>query len=170
MQGYYDDIAQICLNGHIVNGAFQLRSQDNKEFCPACGEKTITKCPQCKDSIQGSRFKHRSHFEQGWGEEEDYIINPCRLPSYCYKCGKPFPWTEGKIQTAIQIFAEFGGLDGEEKKTIEDDIRNISRDVPQGELSAMRIRKIWGKYGKIAYNVIMEFASKTAAEILKHPE
>jgi hypothetical protein len=34
----------------------------------------------------------------------------------------------------------------------------------------MRIKRIWQKYGKIAYNVIMEFASKTAAEILKHPQ
>ena len=98
------------------------------------------------------------------------IVGSCWLPAYCHKCGKPFPWTENKIQTAIQIFAEFGGLDNEEKKTIENDIRNISRDIPQGELAAMRIKKIWQKYGKIAYNVIMEFVSKTAAEILKHPE
>jgi len=161
MPGY--DIAQICLNGHIVNGAFRVRPQDNKDFCPKCGEKTITQCPLCENPIQGSPC------EQGWRGEVN-IVGSCRLPAYCHKCGKSFPWTESKIQTAIQMFAEFGGLDEGEKKTIEDDIKNISRDIPQGELSAMRIRKIWQKYGRIAYNVIMEFASKTAAEILKHPE
>jgi hypothetical protein len=66
--------------------------------------------------------------------------------------------------TAIQMFAEFGDLDEEENKTIEQDIRNIARDIPQAELSAMRIKKIWKHCGKIAYSVLMEFASKTAAE------
>jgi len=90
-------------------------------------------------------------------------------PAYCLKCGKPYPWTENKIKTAIQIFTEFGNLDKTERKTIEDDIKNIAKDVPQAELSAMRIKRIWEKYGRVAYNVIMEFASKTAAEILKNP-
>ena len=96
-------------------------------------------------------------------------MSSCSIPSYCHKCGKPFPWTENRILTAIQLFSEFGNLDEDEKKTIENDIKNIARDIPQSELSAMRIKAIWKKYGKIAYNIVMEFASKTAAEILKHP-
>ena len=71
--------------------------------------------------------------------------------------------------TAIQIFAEFGDLSEEEKETIEQDIANVAKDIPQAELSAMRIKRIWEKYERIAYNVIMEFASKTAAEVLKKP-
>ncbi len=50
---------------------------------------------------------------------------------------KPYPWTENKILTAIQIFAEFGNLDDAEKKPIEQDIKNIAEDAPQAELSAM---------------------------------
>jgi hypothetical protein len=92
---------------------------------------------------------------------------PADVPSYCLNCGKPYPWTENKIVAAIQIFAEFGDLDEDEKKTIEQDINNIAKDIPQAELSAMRIKRIWEKYSPVAYNVIMEFASKTAAEILK---
>ena len=158
MEGCYD-VAQICLNGHVINHSAETRPQHNRDFCPTCGEKTITKCPSCNNSIQGNYYvKGVSGFAGIY-----------TLPAWCHRCGKPFPWTENKIQTAIQIFAEFGGLNEEEKKTIEDDIKNIARDVPQGELAAMRIKKIWEKYGKIAYNVIMEFASKTAAEILKHP-
>jgi hypothetical protein len=87
----------------------------------------------------------------------------------CRNCGKPYPWTESKIVTAIQIFTEFGNLDEEEKKTIEQDINNIAKDIPQAELSAMRIKQIWQKYGKVAYEVIMEFASRTAAKVLKNP-
>jgi len=99
--------------------------------------------------------------------------SPCEsltvAPAYCLSCGKPYPWTESKILTAIQIFAEFGKLDEEEKKTIKQDINNIAKDIPQSELSAMRIKRMWEKYGKIAYAVIMDFVSKTAAEILKNP-
>ncbi len=155
------DIAQVCLNGHIRNGAINLRPENNEEYCAQCGEKTITQCPQCSVEIKGAMFT------------EGYRGRPqiCRYldaaPAYCLSCGKPYPWTENKIVTAIQMFAEFGNLNEEEKGTIEQDINNIAKDIPQAELSAMRIKQIWGKYGKIAYNVIMEFASKTAAEVLK---
>jgi hypothetical protein len=155
MQGNYD-IAQICMNGHVINSSSK-GCHHNEEFCSSCGEKIITECPSCRVSIRGDYHSKLT-------------VRLADAPAFCHNCGKAYPWTENKIQTAIQIFAEFGGLDDGEKKTIEDDIRNISRDIPQAELSAMRIRKIWQKYGKIAYNVIMEFASKTAAEILKHPQ
>ena len=69
--------------------------------------------------------------------------------------------------TAIQILAEFGDLGDEEKKTIEQDINNIAKDMPQAKLSAMRIKPICKKVGKVAYDAVMEFASKTAAEIIK---
>ncbi len=81
---------------------------------------------------------------------------------------KPYPWTENKILTAIQIFAEFGNLDDAEKETIEQDIKNIAEDAPQAELSAMRIKRLWEKYSPVARGIIMELASKTIAEILKN--
>jgi hypothetical protein len=160
------DVAQICLNGHVVNIFATKDPAHNRKFCPDCGERTVLECPSCRVHIKGYYYVGGDSWLTG---ERDKLNRSHRVPQYCHNCGKAYPWTENRIQTAIQIFAEFGGLDDEEKKTIEDDIRNIARDVPQGELSAMRIKKIWQKYGKIAYNVIMEFASKTAAEILKNP-
>ncbi len=91
------------------------------------------------------------------------------VPSYCRNCGKSYPWTESKIVTAIQILTEFGNLDEKEKETIKQDINNIARDVPQAELSAMRIRQIWKKCSMAGYEIIMEFASRTAAKVLKNP-
>jgi hypothetical protein len=158
MIGHYDN-AQICLNGHVINESCEEYPERNRDFCPSCGEKTVTKCPSCNTSIPGNYYLH------GFSG----AVLPYTLPAYCCKCGKPYPWTESRIQTAIQIFAEFGDLDENEKKTIEGDIKNVAKDNPKAELSAMRIKKLWQKYGRIAYNVIMEFASKTAAEILKNP-
>lgn len=67
---------------------------------------------------------------------------------------------------AIQTFAELG-IDENEKSTIDEDMHNIAKDIPQAKPSAMRIKRICDKYGPVAYNVVMEFVSKTAAEILK---
>ncbi|GAH33867.1 unnamed protein product [marine sediment metagenome] len=156
MSGNYD-VQQVCENGHQINDSCKQYPEHCQKFCDKCGAQTITTCLHCNTEIRG------------------YFIVPgvygggADVPSHCHNCGKPYPWTKNKIMTAIQIFAEFGNLDDEEKKNIEKDINNIAKDIPQSELSAMRIKRIWEKYGRIAYNVIMEFTSKTASEILKNP-
>ncbi len=158
----YYDVQQVCENGHIRNDTIKFRPEANEEYCTLCGKKTITQCPKCSTNIRGAMLTVNPRGRRP---------SPCEsltvAPAYCLSCGKPYPWTENKILTAIQIFAEFGDLDKDEKKTIEQDINNIAKDIPQTELSAMRIKRIWEKYSPVAYNVIMEFASKTAAEILK---
>jgi hypothetical protein len=169
MSGNYD-IQQVCENGHQITDCYNIRPEKQKKFCQECGAATIIACPSCGEEIQGAQIEIR----QSWadarrGHSKKFSGLPVGVPSYCGKCGKPYPWTENKIVAAIQIFAEFGNLDEEEKKTIKQDINNIAKDIPQSELSAMRIKRMWEKYGKIAYAVIMDFASKTAAEILKNP-
>ena len=155
MSGYYD-VQQVCENGHQINECCKEMPEICQNFCDKCGAKTITKCLHCDTEIRG------------------YYIDPgiiggggSEVPLHCHNCGKSYPWTENRIMSAIQIFAEFGNLDEQEMKEVEKDIKNIAKDIPQAELSAMRIKRIWGKCGSVAYNVIMEFASKTAAEILK---
>lgn len=157
MSSYYD-VAQVCLNGHLINDCAKRYSEHNVEFCPKCGEKTTIVCPLCNAHIRGDY-----HVDGVIG------ASSFEMPSYCHNCGKAYPWTENKVQTAIEMFLELGDLDDIEKKTIEQDINNIARDIPQSELSALRIKKIWKRCGTIAYNVIMEFATKTSAEILKNP-
>jgi hypothetical protein len=152
---------QVCENGHKITGQYSITSQDQQKFCRKCGANTIIACPNCDEKIQGDRFeRRRSRLE---------LVESPDVPSYCPNCGKPFPWTQKRIQTAIQIFAEFGDLEEEEKKTIEQDVENIAKDVPEAELSAMRIKRIWEKYGPICRELILELTSRTAAHILKGP-
>ena len=155
MSGNYD-VQQVCENGHQITSTYKTNPQCGRNYCDKCGTKTITKCLNCNVEIRGY-----------YSVPGVINLHKTPVPSYCHDCGKPYPWTKSKIVTAIQIFAEFGDLSEEEKETIEQDIANVAKDIPQAELSAMRIKRIWEKYGKIAYNVIMEFASKTAAEVLK---
>ena len=156
------DVQQVCENGHQITGCYSIRELERQKFCKKCGAPTIIACPNCNKEIQGDRI------------EEDFrgYRNPVEsavVPSYCPNCGKPYPWTESKIVTAIQILTEFGKLDEKEKETIEQDIKNIARDIPQAELSAMRIKRIWEKCSRAGYEIIMEFASRTAAKVLKNP-
>ena len=161
------DIQQVCENGHQITGCYKgdkladiLNGKKKPmEFCQKCGAATMVACSSCDNEIQGDKLK------DNYGTWD--TIKRATVPSYCRNCGKPYPWTDNKIVTAIQMFAEFGNLDEEEKETIEQDINNIAKDIPQSELSAMRIKRLWDKYSPIARNLIMEFASKTAAEILK---
>lgn len=158
------DVMQVCENGHKITGCFDTKPERRKDFCDRCGEKTITACPNCDKEIQGDRLKEL--YDGSW--LQDKRVN---TPSYCPNCGEPYPWTTRKRrkEESIQAFIESGKLDEEEKKTVGEDIENISKNIPDTEPSAIRIKKIWKKYGPIAYEAIMEFASRTAAKILKGP-
>lgn len=52
MVGY--DVAQICENGHIVNGASLYYKERNEKHCSKCGAHTITACPACSSSMGNS--------------------------------------------------------------------------------------------------------------------
>lgn len=159
MNGY--DIAQVCMNGHVITKYAGTMPEFNKTYCPDCGEKTITACPHCNMQIQG--YYHTPGVICIGPSEEK------RPPAFCHQCGKPFPWTDRNIEAAIDLFIESGKLNEAELEQTKQDIRNIARDIPQAEPSAMRIKKRLKFCGIVAYNVIMEFASKTAAQILKNP-
>jgi len=167
MSGNYD-VQQVCENGHQITGCYNFCPDERKKFCQECGAATIIACPTCNEKIQGVRIEvSQSWVDAGRGGSKMFPGRPVDVPSYCSKCGNPYPWTENKIVAAVQIFAEFGDIDEEEKRTIEQDIKNIAKDIPQTKPSAMRIKRILEKCGKVAYDVIIELASKTAAEILK---
>ncbi|MGC2424493.1 MAG: DUF2321 domain-containing protein [Nitrospirota bacterium] len=153
-EGY--DIAQICLDGHIINDATQSFPEINKKFCNKCGEETIDSCPSCKNPIQG-----RYH---GGGSEE-YIP-----PSYCHNCGAAFPWIESKIKAAIELSIEDGNLNEEESKNLEESINNIVKDTPRTQVAASRFKKIMTKIGTSTAEgiktIIVDIVSETAKKII----
>jgi len=157
------DIQQVCENGHQISCCYNIRPEEQKKFCPECGAPTITACLKCNLAIQGAIIES---YESWDGRHTMRPVSRPKVPSYCSNCGEPYPWTQKKIQTAIQIFAEFGDLNEKEQETIEQDIKNIAKDLPEAELSARRIKRIWDRGKSISYEAIMEFASRTAAKIL----
>ncbi len=78
----YIDTQQVCLNGHQITDAINDSPEMKRDYCPTCGEKTITVCPQCKKPIPGHHFY-----------DDVYCAGLEEIPSHCPSCGKPFPWT-----------------------------------------------------------------------------
>lgn len=155
------DVLQVCENGHKTTGRYSTRHGERQKFCDKCGAKTITACAKCHQDIQGDQTKEIGVVR---------ITNErAAIPLYCTNCGEPYPWTQKKITAAIQNLVEFGELSEAEKKTIEQDVENIAKDAPEAELSARRIKRIWERGKNVGYEIIMEFASRTAAKILKSP-
>jgi hypothetical protein len=84
------DIAQICLNGHLITTSINYQSELNKEYCNICGAKTLTKCIYCDAPIKGQYWITKISFVKN--EPYSYNPYPYTIPDYCEKCGKRYPW------------------------------------------------------------------------------
>ena len=158
--GYYD-VAQICLNGHVVNDASKTRPQHNENFCERCGAKTITKCPNCNTDIRGEYIS------------EGVVVLASSEPvaqKFCYNCGSPFPWTNEAIKAAHELAAEMENLSDDEKKILNKSIDEIVNETPKTELEATKFKKIMIKVGKetaeMFKNILVSIASETAKKII----
>lgn len=147
------DIAQICLDGHIINPFFNRFPQFNKKFCDICGKETITKCPNCDSEIQG-----------------DPILKDS-APNYCYSCGKPYPWTETKIKVTQELIQELEDISKEDKEILIRSINDIVIETPKTNLAVTRIKKVFNNCTeqilKILYKVFIDIASETAKKLIK---
>ena len=99
MSDSYYDVAQVCLNGHMVNDTWQSSPNFSKDICPKCGAKTIIECPACHKRIQG--FYHVPGV---------ITTRSASVRAYCHACGKPYPWTLATIDAAKALAEELDGL------------------------------------------------------------
>lgn len=152
------DVAQICLNGHIINSSAWRRPQHNQKYCDKCGAETIMKCPSCKANIRG--YYHMDNVISLGGEPE--------TPAFCHNCGKPYPWTDMKIKAARELAQELD-LSSEDKEMLTKSIDDIVNDSLRTTLGATRFKKIMAKVGKegasalknILVDIVSEAAKKT---------
>lgn len=157
MEGY--DIAQICLNGHVITGMAASSPQFLQSFCDKCGEPTITDCPSCKAHIRG--YYHCPGV---------ISLPESVAPGYCHNCGKAYPWTERKITAAIQMAAEFGGLDEKDVVQLTESLRDITKDTASTPLSASRIKRLLGKMASgtasAVRDIVVDISSEAAKKII----
>jgi hypothetical protein len=120
--------------------------ENNKKYCKECGEKTIDTCPNCNHSIRGARAG---------------MVGFVNAPAYCEECGNPFPWTETRIRTAIQLFAE-EMADKEAVRQFEESVRTVSKGNPEAPLAANRLGKLMAK---VTTTITADAIKKTVVDV-----
>lgn len=159
--GYYD-VAQICMNGHVINKSYKENLEHNQDYCDKCGEKTITKCERCGADIRG-RYNVPGI--------ADFRAKQKEVPKYCYKCGEMYPWTKSKLQAINEVIDLTDELEQIEKDELKEASELISTDTPRTKVGVLKIKKYTAKMGDIIgdtlQNLIVEISSETAIKYMK---
>ena len=158
MRDSYYDVAQVCPNGHVATSMAATYSEHRQPHCEKCGEATITSCPKCQTDIRG--YYHVPGVIGGFDYEP---------PSFCYRCGAAFPWTERRQQAAIDLFIE-ETQNLEDQKVFRESVEQITKDSPQAQVAAKRLTTLLGKIGKetagAIRDIVVDVASETAKKLL----
>ncbi len=152
------DVAQICLNGHVVTDRARRAPERMQKFCKNCGEPTITNCPNCNTLIRGDYQVEGVITVSGRGPT---------APSFCHECGKAYPWTERKLEAAWELADELEGLSEEEKGKLKLSLNDLVRDTSKTEVAATRVKKILSKVGKESFNAMKSILLDIATEAVK---
>ena len=151
--GHYDTM-QVCMNGHEINSAARSAPEHSADYCPSCGEKTITECPDCGTAIRGF-YHHRIPSIVGSSDPP---------PNFCMGCGKPFPWTRKKMEALVEIAAEEESLSDADRESLRRDAPLIATDNPKSEVAALRIKKIISKVRKHVAPLMWKIVTDLATE------
>lgn len=153
------DTAQICMNGHVVNDSAKRYPQFSNPFCKDCGAETITQCSECKAEIQGKYYSPN-------------VLDMCPLPvpAFCHNCGKPYPWTKARLNSAKQLANEEDLLSSEDREALSASLDNLVRDTPETPVAAARFKRLLAKAGKGAAEgfrqVLIDVVSETAKKLI----
>jgi hypothetical protein len=151
------DVAQVCLNGHVVNHSYRFLPQHNCDHCSQCGEKTIIECPECQTNIRGQyRVKGFGGFEK---------IN--QAPAFCHKCGASYPWTESRLSAAREYVRELDRLTENERGILERSLDDLLRDTPNTQVAALRFKTLTAKVGPAAIEVLKGILIEVVKESAK---
>lgn len=154
-----NDVAQICLNGHLVNEATKNAPEFSSKFCGKCGQPTIDRCPTCKAHITG-RYQAT--------KKPSAISSPQSLvPLYCHDCGKPYPWTQLTLDTAKELVSEEDGLTPEEKASITENLPDIITQTPRSPLAATRVKTAMEKMSGVGKEGFKQLLSDITTESSK---
>ncbi len=150
------DVAQICLNGHLINAASMNVPSMNKSFCTTCGEPTITACQNCHNDIPGAfRIGSRTY-----GKLDT-------IPRYCEHCGAPYPWTLATQEAAIEIIALSDALTKEEKDDLQKALPELVRETPKTRVAVLKFNKYIEKAGIGLGNALRDILIDVVSEGVK---
>lgn len=153
----WQDVAQVCLNGHALNDRTLANPDFNRPHCSRCGSPTITACPSCGTGIPGeyhvpgvAAIGFRYH-----------------APAFCGQCGAAFPWTEARLTAARELSKEVEHLSPREREELAEALPDLIRDVPMTPVAATRFRRLLTKAGGPALGMFRELLVDVMSEAAK---
>ena len=156
MSDSYYDVAQICENGHVANSMARDYPDINQDHCDKCGAPTIMACPSCQTEIRG--FYHVPGFI-GFTNYD--------APAFCYKCGKPFPWTDARLRAAEDLADELAGLTSDERESLKKSLHHLIRETPGTPVAETRFKKIMRKAGKDGYEGMRSLLTDVVSDVVR---
>ncbi|MCT4612495.1 MAG: DUF2321 domain-containing protein [Clostridia bacterium] len=149
----YQDIAQICKNGHLINANSNEYPKDNSKFCRRCGEVVIDECEGCKRKIKGN-YVYDDYFMP-----DEYVV-----PDYCEECGEAYPWTKKKKESLKDLLQDTD-LSEKDQNDFMNYIDDIISENPRTELAVLKVkgilRKITSGAQEVARSLVIDIASET---------
>jgi hypothetical protein len=154
--GYYDT-AQVCLNGHVINGRSTNSPDHNEKFCGKCGEQTITKCENCNTSIRGNYIHNGMALSP----------TPKHAEKFCHHCGQSYPWTKRGLEAAKELADEFETLNSDERDELKKSLDELVKDSPKTEVASFRFKKLMQKAGSGSIEIMKAVISDLLSEAAK---
>lgn len=153
------DVMQVCLNGHRITTTLRSSPQHGKQHCSKCGTPTLSQCQHCQADIRGSYRQRHAR-----------VVHLPNVPAFCHACGKPYPWTDTRLDAAQELAEELEGLTEDEKKTLKASLDDLVRDTTRTPLAATRFKRLATKAGKGAAeafkDILIGVISETAKKLI----
>lgn len=150
------DVAQICMNGHVITAAYKDSPERHQNFCKQCGARSTTKCLRCETTIKGY------YYPSGVISIPKYA-----LPSYCISCGGPYPWTQLKVEAIEGLIDLAPGLTEDERKTLKEYLPDIANATPKSELAAVKFKKTIAKSREFGKSILQKTITDLATDQTK---
>ena len=156
------DVAQICLNGHIISDSINDFPSRAAAFCQRCGKSTITACPDCNAPIRGH------YYVPGVISASVYDA-----PSFCYGCGAPYPWTRKGLDAARELADLSENLSTNDKETLKRNLDDLVTESPRTKVAELQFKQLMKKGGKDVYEglkaILVDIVSETVKKSLFGP-
>lgn len=115
-------------------------------------------CAACNSQIQG-----------------EYVVSDVvvmggrnqRPPAFCHECGRPYPWTERRIESARELANDFEELSTDDREKLKEAVVDVVVASPKTEVSAGRFKKIMGKVKSEGANAMKTILYDVLGEVAK---
>jgi len=154
----------ICRNAHVITYSLQLEPQQHHtDFCETCGERAYVSCPECHYLIHGAVAPDGKFALVQDEYERDMWVppRPHKLPSYCYHCSEPYPWTVAAFQRIEQLTE--GELSPQEQRDFARALKAEVEDLPDSSQAKKTIQRIAQKLSATTWEEIKDIVARTFA-------